>query len=161
MADTRPTFPLSQRYTLRKQKQFSRPMTGHTPQKLPFFNAISCIIAVRSADFAYTRSIILPFKRQFVNIFFRKNHKYFNVFSALSQNLFSRLHAPFRLPKRRAAALLFNAIYSFSRSCASICTRFQAGILPSGSTAVVGWADFSCPPSLSNCLLSLWICSLR
>jgi len=37
MADTRPTFPLSQRYTQRKQKQFSRPMTGHTPQKLPPF----------------------------------------------------------------------------------------------------------------------------
>ena len=31
------------------QKQLSRPMTGHTPQKLPFFNAISCIIAVRGA----------------------------------------------------------------------------------------------------------------
>jgi len=45
MADTRPTFLPPQRYTLRKQKQFSRPMTGHTPQKLPFFNAISCIIA--------------------------------------------------------------------------------------------------------------------
>ena len=35
MADARPTFPLPQRYTQRKQKQFSRPMTGHTPQKLP------------------------------------------------------------------------------------------------------------------------------
>ena len=29
-------------------KQFSRPMTGHTPQKLPRFRAISCIIAVRA-----------------------------------------------------------------------------------------------------------------
>ena len=28
-------------------EQFSRPMTGHTPQKLPRFRAISCIIAVR------------------------------------------------------------------------------------------------------------------
>ena len=70
MADTRPTFPLPQRYTQRLQKQFSRPMTGHTPQKLPFFNAISCIIAVRSADFAYTRSIMIPLIYLFVNIFF-------------------------------------------------------------------------------------------
>ena len=81
MADTRPTFPLPQRYTQRKQKQFSRPMTGHTPQKLPFFNAISCIIAVRSADFAYTRSIILTRTAPFVNNFFRIFHKIFYVFS--------------------------------------------------------------------------------
>jgi len=71
MVDARPTFPLAQRYTQRFQKQFSRPMTGHTPQKLPFFNAISCIIAVRSADFAYTRSIIVPFMRLFVNTYFQ------------------------------------------------------------------------------------------
>jgi hypothetical protein len=38
---------LPQRYTQRKTGQFSRPMTGHTPQKLPPFGAISCIIAVR------------------------------------------------------------------------------------------------------------------
>ena len=50
MADARPTFPLSQRYTPRKQKQFSRPMTGHTPQKLPSFDAISCIIAVHAQN---------------------------------------------------------------------------------------------------------------
>jgi len=31
----------------RLQKQFSRPMTGHTPRKLPRFRAISRIIAVR------------------------------------------------------------------------------------------------------------------
>jgi len=55
-------------------------MTGHTPQKLPFFNAISCIIAVRSADFAYTRSIILTRTAAFVNYFFRKFHKIFKSF---------------------------------------------------------------------------------
>jgi len=79
MADTRPTFPLSQRYTQRKQKQFSRPMTGHTPQKLPFFNAISCIIAVQCADFSHTRSIILTRTAAFVNCFFRINHKIFII----------------------------------------------------------------------------------
>jgi len=88
MADTRPTFPLPQRYTLRKQKQFSRPMTGHTPQKLPSFNAISCIIALQRADFAYTRPIIVTRTAAFVNYFFRKNHKIFIDFSSLSQNLF-------------------------------------------------------------------------
>ena len=36
MADARPTLFLPQRYTQRKTGQFSRPMTGHTPQKLPF-----------------------------------------------------------------------------------------------------------------------------
>jgi len=38
----------AQRYTQALSKQFSRPMTGHTPRKLPFFNAISRIIAVRA-----------------------------------------------------------------------------------------------------------------
>ena len=93
MADARPTFPLSQRYTQRKQKQFSRPMTGHTPQKLPFFNAISCIIAVRSADFAYTRSIMIPPKSLFVNKFFGNNHKNFHVFLVITENfIFSFLN---------------------------------------------------------------------
>ena len=40
----------------RKQKQFSRPMTGHTPQKLPRFRAISCIIAVRAGHSSPTRA---------------------------------------------------------------------------------------------------------
>ena len=31
-------------------RQFSRPMTGHTPQKLPAFAAISCIIALRAQN---------------------------------------------------------------------------------------------------------------
>ena len=34
-------------YASASQGQFSRPMTGHTPQKLPALAAISCIIAVR------------------------------------------------------------------------------------------------------------------
>jgi hypothetical protein len=80
MVDPRPTFPLSQRYTQRKQKQFSRPMTGHTPQKLPSFDAISCIIAVQCADFAHTRSIILTRTAPFVNCFFSINQKVFMIF---------------------------------------------------------------------------------
>ena len=40
--------PIDQRQ--RFQKQFSRPMTGHTPRKLPFFNAISRIIAVHAQN---------------------------------------------------------------------------------------------------------------
>ena len=42
-----PSF-IAQRYTLALQKQFSRPMTGHTPRKLPSLDAISRIIAVRA-----------------------------------------------------------------------------------------------------------------
>jgi len=38
----------AQRYTQALQKPFSRPMTGHTPRKLPSFDAISRIIAVRA-----------------------------------------------------------------------------------------------------------------
>ena len=79
MVDTRPTFPLPQRYTQRKQKQFSRPMTGHTPQKLPPFGAISCIIAVQCADYAHTRSIILTHPAAFVNYFFIVKHKLFII----------------------------------------------------------------------------------
>ena len=85
MADARPTFPLPQRYTQRKQKQFSRPMTGHTPQKLPPFGAISCIIAVQCVDFAHTRSIILTRTAPFVNCFFRIYHKFFVYFLSISQ----------------------------------------------------------------------------
>jgi hypothetical protein len=41
-------FPCRSDIRVRKQKQFSRPMTGHTPRKLPSFDAISRIIAVRA-----------------------------------------------------------------------------------------------------------------
>ena len=48
--------PSSCRSDIRKRKtgQFSRPMTGHTPQKLPPCGAISCIIAVRRIVSLYT-----------------------------------------------------------------------------------------------------------
>ena len=67
---------LHSRSDIRKRflKQFSRPMTGHTPRKLPSFDAISRIIAVR-AEFPYTRSIMIPPFSPFVKDFFRKNHK--------------------------------------------------------------------------------------
>ena len=50
MADARPTSFCRSDIRSAKQKQFSRPMTGHTPQKLPSFDAISCIIAVRAQN---------------------------------------------------------------------------------------------------------------
>ena len=43
-------FPCRSDIRSAKQKQFSRPMTGHTPQKLPPFDAISCIIAVHAQN---------------------------------------------------------------------------------------------------------------
>ena len=88
MADARPTFPLSQRYTQRKQKQFSRPMTGHTPQKLPLFRRNLLHHRSARAEYPYTRSIIISPGWLFVKNFFRKNHKIFYVFSAISQILF-------------------------------------------------------------------------
>ena len=77
----RPTL-LHRRSDIRKrfQKQFSRPMTGHTPRKLPSFDAISRIIAVR-AVFSYTRSIIIPPQRKIVKQNFRENHKLCKSFS--------------------------------------------------------------------------------
>jgi len=51
MADRGRPFSSAQRYTQALPKQFSRPMTGHTPQKLPAFAAISCIIALRAFSF--------------------------------------------------------------------------------------------------------------
>ncbi len=81
MADARPTFLLPQRYTQRKTEEFSRPMTGHTPQKLPSFDAISCIIAVQRAESPYTRPIILPPIRVFVKHFLQKFFTFFVKFA--------------------------------------------------------------------------------
>ena len=59
----------------------SRPMTGHTPQKLPFFNAISCIIAVlaQSCPLGANATIII---HAAVNVkpFFVFFHKFFRPF---------------------------------------------------------------------------------
>jgi len=68
-------------------KQFSRPMTGHTPRKLPFFNAISRIIAVH-AQFPYTRLNNITSIRKNVKQFFRKNHKLFRYFSYILDSYF-------------------------------------------------------------------------
>ena len=45
-----PTILLSPAIYASAKEAFSRPMTGHTPQKLPLYSAISCIIALRSAE---------------------------------------------------------------------------------------------------------------
>ena len=82
MADARPTFPLPQRYTLRKQKQFSRPMTGHTPQKLPFFRRNLLHHRSARAECPYTRSIMISPLPCFVNYFFQKIYNFFHIFSA-------------------------------------------------------------------------------
>ena len=70
-------------------------MTGHTPQKLPAFAAISCIIAVR-AQYPYARSSIIPSFSPFVKDNFRIFYKISIEFLSISQNfLFS--HSPFSL----------------------------------------------------------------
>jgi hypothetical protein len=77
-------FPCRSDIRVRKQKQFSRPMTGHTPRKLPSFNAISRIIAVR-AVMPYTRSIMISLLPCFVKHFLEENHKVSMKFSVNTQ----------------------------------------------------------------------------
>ena len=73
----------------RKQTQFSRPMTGHTPQKLPRY--ASNLLHHRSAHCQaalgpYTRSNIVTLYSLNVKNFFRKNHKFSHVFSVITEN---------------------------------------------------------------------------
>ena len=68
-------------------------MTGHTPQKLPAFAAISCIIAVR-AQYPYARSSIIPSFSPFVKDNFRIFYKISIEFLSISQN-FLFAHSPF------------------------------------------------------------------
>ena len=70
-------------------------MTGHTPQKLPAFAAISCIIAVR-AQYPYARSSIIPSFSPFVKDNFRIFYKISIEFLSISQN-FLFAHSPFSL----------------------------------------------------------------
>ena len=70
-------------------------MTGHTPQKLPAFAAISCIIAVR-AQYPYARSSIIPSFSPFVKDNFRIFYKISIEFLSISQN-FLFAHSPFAL----------------------------------------------------------------
>ena len=71
---------MPRRYTPRTDC-LSRPMTGHTPQKLPFFNAISCIIAVFTQSYppnANAHMIIHAATN--VKPFFVFFHKFFHKF---------------------------------------------------------------------------------
>ena len=70
-------------------------MTGHTPQKLPAFAAISCIIAVR-AQYPYARSSIIPSFSPFVKDNFRIFYKISIEFLSISQ-IFLFAHSPFFL----------------------------------------------------------------
>ena len=64
-----------------RSEAFSRPMTGHTPQKLPFFNAISCIIAVLRAAYACAATVSIVIHAP-VNVkpFFDFFNKFFQIF---------------------------------------------------------------------------------
>ena len=77
-------------------KQFSRPMTGHTPRKLPSKTqspaSSQCalfVIPEKSADSPYTRFIILPPFYPNVKHNFRNNHKNFLYFSFIIDNNFT------------------------------------------------------------------------
>ena len=87
MADARPTLsPAAAIYARRLQKQFSRPMTGHTPRKLPFFRRNLPHHRSARAECPYTRSIMIPSIQLFVKNFFRKIYKKSKQFSVISQN---------------------------------------------------------------------------
>ena len=93
----RPTHPSARRYTLVRPESFSRPMTGHTPRKLPFVRRNLPHHRSARAVFPYTRPIMIPSPRQFVKYKFRRNHKVFPKNSAFFRKLQLRRHpAPHR-----------------------------------------------------------------
>ena len=105
MADRgRPILPRRSDIRKRLQKQFSRPMTGHTPQKLPSFDAISCIIAVH-AQLSHARSIIIPPLLTFVKHFFGINNKFPYIISFILRCIFFAFLFSFSIDQIRRAAL--------------------------------------------------------
>ena len=81
----RPFLPKAQRYTLALRKQFSRPMTGHTPRKLPAQPqspaSSQCVELSRShAPLYYHRKVVLS----------RVFPKLFSDFLQKPKNLFGR-----------------------------------------------------------------------
>ena len=83
MADARPTFSCRSDIRSAKQKQLSRPMTGHTPQKLPSFDAISCIIAVHAQNVPTRARLSYHHLRYLSRIFSEKITKFFIIFSLI------------------------------------------------------------------------------
>ena len=109
-------------------------MTGHTPQKLPAFAAISCIIAVR-AQYPYARSSIIPSFFPFVKDNFRIFYKISIEFLSISQN-FLFAHSPFfPIPSS-----LFLLPYSLFLLPYSLFPKIPPGIgtAPKGSLGKVG-----------------------
>ena len=88
MADTRPTFPLPQRYTQRKTEAVQPPDDRTYSAEVTAFGAQSPASSQCTRSLPYTRSIMIPPHPPIVNSFFRKNHKISYIFSVLSQNLF-------------------------------------------------------------------------
>ena len=89
MADARPTSFCRSDIRSAKQKQFSRPMTGHTPQKLPSFDAISCIIAVRAQNVPTRARLSYHYYPYLSRIFFKKFQDFlddFNLFWGIQAN---------------------------------------------------------------------------
>ena len=87
MADARPTFPLSQRYTLAQTEAVQPPDDRTYSAEVTVFRRNLLHHRSARAEFPYTRPIILPLIPLFVKYNFRKNHKNFYVFLALSQKL--------------------------------------------------------------------------
>ena len=83
MADAKPTFSCRSDIRSAKQKQLSRPMTGHTPQKLPSFDAISCIIAVRAQNDPTRARLSYHLFPHLSRIFLEKISKFCSIFHTI------------------------------------------------------------------------------
>ena len=88
----RPFLPKAQRYTLALRKQFSRPMTGHTPRKLPAQPqspaSSQCVELSRShAPLYYHQVVILSrgFPKLFL-VFLKKPKNLFGLTSGRIKN---------------------------------------------------------------------------
>ena len=81
MADTRPTFPLPQRYTQRKTEAVQPPDDRTYSAEVTAFQRNLLHHRIARAEFPYTRPIIITFYRQLVNSYFIKIVKNFSLFS--------------------------------------------------------------------------------
>ena len=104
-------------------------MTGHTPRKLPFFRRNLPHHRSARAECPYTRSIMIPLSRVFVKCNFRKNHKKFNVFSSLSQNLFEAVCSAYPgicvIPTERSERRDLRTFSALSRHASAKILRFR------------------------------------
>ena len=90
----RPFSSQAQRYTLAYQEQFSRPMTGHTPRKLPAqpqSPASSQCVVVFPTHRKHILPLLLSFVKHFSRNFFKIPKKFFDGFGGSLKSV-SQIH---------------------------------------------------------------------